>query len=177
MTPMVDVAFLLLTFFMLSTTLSTPQVMEISLPPDSKVSVEVAESNLLTIRVRKDEAVFWNKGKDNPTKITAADVPKVLEQRLRENPKTATLIKIDRDAKYQKLVDLIDELNRPNAAVAAPTASSHPPAAKGRPFRLVYIDFGMVGSVTPANMQELKEIIISTLTLPSSGSYLDFIPW
>ena len=63
MTPMVDVAFLLLTFFMLSTTLSTPQVMEISLPPDSKVNIEVAESNLLTLRVRNDEAVFWNKVK------------------------------------------------------------------------------------------------------------------
>ena len=35
----------------------------------------------------------------------------MLEQRLRENPKIATLIKIDRDAKYQRLVDLIDELN------------------------------------------------------------------
>ena len=111
MTPMVDVAFLLLTFFMLSTTLSTPQVMEISLPPDSKVNIEVAESNLLTLRVRNDEAVFWNKGKDAPQKITASEVPRILEQRLRENPKIATLIKIDRDAKYQKLVDLIDELN------------------------------------------------------------------
>lgn len=111
MTPMVDVAFLLLTFFMLSTTLSTPQVMEISLPPDSKVNVEVAESNLLTIRVRKDETVFWNKGKDVPQKIPGSDIGKILEQRLRENPKIATLIKIDRDAKYQKLVDLIDELN------------------------------------------------------------------
>ncbi|MDP4220997.1 MAG: biopolymer transporter ExbD [Bacteroidota bacterium] len=111
MTPMVDVAFLLLTFFMLSTTLSTPQVMEISLPPDSKVKIEVGESNLLTIRVRKDDAVFWNKGKDAPQKITAAEISKILEQRLRENPKIATLIKIDREAKYQKLVDLIDELN------------------------------------------------------------------
>lgn len=111
MTPMVDVAFLLLTFFMLSTTLNTPQVMEISLPPDSKVEVEVSEKNLLTLIVRKDEAVFWNKGKDAPAKITSAELPKVLEQRLRENPKLATLIKIDREAKYQKLVELIDELN------------------------------------------------------------------
>ena len=111
MTPMVDVAFLLLTFFMLSTTLSTPQVMEISLPPDSKIEVEVSEKNLLTLIVRKDEAVFWNKGKDAPQKITSAELPKILEQKLRENPKLATLIKIDRDAKYQKLVDLIDELN------------------------------------------------------------------
>ncbi len=58
--------------------------------------------------------------------------------------------------------DLIDELNRPNSAVSTPAASRQPPAATSRPFRLVYIDFGMVGSVTPANMRELKEIIIST---------------
>ena len=62
MTPMVDVAFLLLTFFMLATTLLTPQVMEVSLPPDSKVPVQIAESNLLTLRVRKDQTVFWNVG-------------------------------------------------------------------------------------------------------------------
>jgi biopolymer transport protein ExbD len=111
MTPMVDVAFLLLTFFMLSTTLAQPQVMEISLPPDSKANVEIAESNLLTFRVRADEAIFWNKGSEPPVKIKAEEIGKVLEARLRENPKVATLIKIDRDAKYQKLVDLIDELN------------------------------------------------------------------
>lgn len=111
MTPMVDVAFLLLTFFMLTTTFNTPQVMEISLPPDSKVNVEVAQSNLLTLMVRKDEAVFWNVGTNPPVKVTTKEVAQILETQLRQNPKTATLIKIDRDAKYQKLVDLIDDLN------------------------------------------------------------------
>lgn len=111
MTPMVDVAFLLLTFFMYATTFSTPQVMEISLPPDSKVNVEVAQSNLLTLIVRRDDAVFWNVGTNPPAKITLKDVAQILENQLRQNPKTATLIKIDREAKYQKLVDLIDDLN------------------------------------------------------------------
>lgn len=111
MTPMVDVAFLLLTFFMLSTTLAQPQVMEISLPPDQKASIEIGESNLLTIRVRGDEAMFWNKGNEPPAKIESKQLGSVLEARLRENPKIATLIKIDREAKYQMLVDIIDELN------------------------------------------------------------------
>ena len=53
MTPIVDVAFLLLTFFMLTTTMSRPQTMEINLPP-SNTTVEVAESNLLTIRIKED---------------------------------------------------------------------------------------------------------------------------
>ncbi len=111
MTPMVDVAFLLLTFFMLTTTFNTPQVMEVSLPPDSKVNVEVAQSNLLTFRVRKDDVVFWNIGDQPPTKITIKEVQPILEKQLRQNPKTATLIKIDRGAKYQKLIDIIDDLN------------------------------------------------------------------
>src|SRR5947199_2641487 len=75
MTPMVDVAFLLLTFFMLTTTLLTPQVMEITMPPDSKIPVQIAESNLLTLRVRQDRVVFWNMGSEAPQKIAEKDVP------------------------------------------------------------------------------------------------------
>jgi biopolymer transport protein ExbD len=111
MTPMVDVAFLLLTFFMLTTTLLTPQVMEITMPPDSKIPVEIAESNLLTLRIRQDRAVFWNMGTESPQKISESEVPKILKQHLQINPKLSTLIKIDRQAKYQTLVTMIDDLN------------------------------------------------------------------
>lgn len=111
MTPMVDVAFLLLTFFMLATTLTTPQVMEISLPPDSKAQIDIAESNLLTLRVRRDQAVFWNMGNEAPVKVSYEQIKTVLAQHLKVNPKLATLIKIDREAQYQTLVDVIDELN------------------------------------------------------------------
>ena len=53
MTPLVDVAFLLLTFFMMTTVFRKPSTMEINLPPND-VNVEIAESNLLTLRI--DEA-------------------------------------------------------------------------------------------------------------------------
>ena len=111
MTPMVDVAFLLLTFFMLATTLLTPQVMEISLPPDSKVPVQIAESNLLTLRIRKDQVTFWNMGSEAPQKIEMSKVPEILKEHLKLNPKLSTLINIDRNAKYQTLVTMIDDLN------------------------------------------------------------------
>jgi biopolymer transport protein ExbD len=111
MTPMVDVAFLLLTFFMLTTTLLTPQVMEITMPPDSKIPVEIAESNLLTLRIRADMAVFWNMGTEAPQKIAESDVTKILKEHLQINPKLSTLIKIDKKAKYQALVTMVDDLN------------------------------------------------------------------
>ena len=69
MTPLVDVAFLLLTFFMLTTSMSRPQTMEINLPPDTNVKVEIAESNLLTIRVNDKGDIFWNTGIEKPARV------------------------------------------------------------------------------------------------------------
>jgi biopolymer transport protein ExbD len=110
MTPMVDVAFLLLTFFMLTTYFSKPQTMELNLPPDDKVGVEVAESNLLTLRVAQDGAVFWNMGTEPATRIEMKELRKFLKDKNKENPKLITLLKIDRDGKYDMLVRAMDEV-------------------------------------------------------------------
>ncbi len=122
MTPMVDVAFLLLTFFMLTTSMSKPQTMEINLPPKDESGkppiVEVAESNLLTVRVSDDFKVFWNIGFEKPTKVDGTDrkailinLGKLLKDRNAANPKLITLLKIDDKAKYIDMVDIMDELN------------------------------------------------------------------
>jgi biopolymer transport protein ExbD len=110
MTPMVDIAFLLLTFFMLTTTMNKPQAMEINLPPgDAKV--DVAESNLLTLRISENGSVYWNLGNERPTKVTAVELRKVLKEKNSANPKLITLIKVDRKGKYIMMVDIMDELN------------------------------------------------------------------
>lgn len=122
MTPMVDVAFLLLTFFMLTTTMAKPQTMEINLPPNSDVNVEVAESNLLTLRITADPkdtiSVFWNTGIDKPTRLEAktrteriSALERMLKERIKSNPKLITLLKIDGKARYVDMVDIMDKLN------------------------------------------------------------------
>src|SRR3989442_6047052 len=62
MTPMVDVAFLLLIFFMVTTVFRTPQALEINLPPDETVKIEVKESNVLRVFVLPDDRVYWKRG-------------------------------------------------------------------------------------------------------------------
>jgi biopolymer transport protein ExbD len=109
MTPMVDVAFLLLTFFMLTTYFSKPQTMELNLPKDEK-GVEVAESNLLTLRVAPDGVVFWNMGTEPANRIEMKELRKFLKDKNKENPKLITLLKIDRDGKYEYLVKAMDEV-------------------------------------------------------------------
>jgi biopolymer transport protein ExbD len=114
MTPMVDVAFLLLTFFMLTTVFNKPQTMELNLPPDEKATVDVAESSLLTLRMDQDGTLFWNVGSEPPQKLAFTELRSTLIQRSQANPKLITLVKVHRDGNYKMMVDIMDELNLAN---------------------------------------------------------------
>lgn len=109
LTPLVDVAFLLLTFFMFTTTMSRPQTMEINLPPDPNAKVEIAESNLLTLRVNAKGDVFWNYGIESPKRIEGSALRAFLAEKRSANPKMTALLKIDREGKYEMMVNMIDD--------------------------------------------------------------------
>ncbi len=109
MTPMVDVAFLLLIFFMVTTVFRRPLAMEVNLPePDAKV--EVPESNVVSIYVDKDESMFVKAGKAGIEPITWQDLRPNLEAAEAENPDTIFLVKIHRQARYEPMVDMMDML-------------------------------------------------------------------
>jgi biopolymer transport protein ExbD len=116
MTPLVDVAFLLLTFFMLTTSMVRPQTMEINLPPDPEAKVEMAESNLLTLRVDENSAFFVVMGNPDlnvPEKKQFADLRNYFRDKS-SNPKLTVLVRIDRKCKYSTMVNIMDELNLAN---------------------------------------------------------------
>jgi biopolymer transport protein ExbD len=109
MTPMVDIAFLLLIFFMVTTVFRAPQAMEVNRPPkDAKV--EVAESNVMVMLVDKDERIFWRFGEEPLQSISKRDLARHFKEHLAANPKLTILIKLHREAKYEVMVDLMDEL-------------------------------------------------------------------
>jgi len=68
-TPLVDMIMLLLTFFMLATTLSKPQTMEISMPTKDKVKIEeqneVKASEAFTIYLGPNHKVYYYEGLPN----------------------------------------------------------------------------------------------------------------
>jgi len=113
MTPMVDIAFLLLTFFMLTTVFRAPQTMELNMPP-SDVKIEIAESNLMTLRIMNDGTIFWNIGVETPQKVGMNDLRKLLLEQNKQNSKLVTLVKVDRKGKYYLMVDILDELQLAN---------------------------------------------------------------
>jgi len=70
MTPMVDLACLLLTFFMLTTAFSKPKVMEIVLPEKKKdtKAPEISKGRVLNIILTADDKVYWYNGLADPRK-------------------------------------------------------------------------------------------------------------
>src|SRR3954453_12040501 len=69
MTPMVDLAFLLLTFFILATTLSKPKTMELVMPEKPKpedIPPKVNEKKVMTILLAKNNQIVWYTGITDP---------------------------------------------------------------------------------------------------------------
>jgi biopolymer transport protein ExbD len=82
-TPMVDLGFLLITFFMLTTTMIKPQTMELAMPSKEKVKPseqnQVKASRAVTIVLGKNNKIFyWIGQHDAKTKtdpeVTASDI-------------------------------------------------------------------------------------------------------
>jgi biopolymer transport protein ExbD len=78
MTPMVDLACLLLTFFMLTTAFNKPKIMEIVLPEPPKkgdpAPPKIPGNRALTIILDENNRVFWYAGNANPLKPPLPEV-------------------------------------------------------------------------------------------------------
>ena len=127
MTPMVDVAFLLLTFFMLTTSFRPPEEVQISLP-SSHSAIKLPESKVMLISIGKDDRVFL--GFDSPkmmgkifgeenrlrtsVEVPTKDLANLLVQARIANPGLFTVVKGDKDAEYGVTEDVMNILQKTN---------------------------------------------------------------
>jgi biopolymer transport protein ExbD len=106
MTPMVDVAFLLLIFFMSTSQFDPPQKVPISIP-DSHSNLKVPESDVLILGISKDNQLLWQLGK-NPQQFTdLANLPQLVLDQRRRNPRLRVAIKSDKDSNYGTMEDVM----------------------------------------------------------------------
>jgi biopolymer transport protein ExbD len=109
MTPMVDVAFLLLIFFMVTTVFRTPKALEINLPPKD-IKQDVAQSKTLTLRILADGRLYWRAGDAPFTRSDVGHVKDVLAPFAGQTEKIV-IVKVDRDADFENMVNMLDELH------------------------------------------------------------------
>ena len=130
MTPMVDLAFLLLTFFMLTTTFAKPNVMQISMPvppPKDEEQPPLKASNALTVILGPNDKVFYydglvREGEQLPELVTTDFSDKGIRKHLKErntNPKLFVMIKPLKEARYKNMVDILDEMTITNTGAYA----------------------------------------------------------
>ncbi|AFR35532.1 ExbD/TolR family protein [Riemerella anatipestifer] len=127
MTPMVDLGFLLITFFMFTTTFSKPNVMDLGLPakPDKDAPkpppTEIDLSNSISLIIGKDNKIFYhqsdkeglNEGTLQETTYDKDGITKVIEdakKRAKDVTKFTVIIKPTDDAVYKNFVDVLDEM-------------------------------------------------------------------
>jgi biopolymer transport protein ExbD len=117
MTPMVDLGFLLITFFIFTTTMSQPTAMNLFMPKDVDKPEEqnkVKESGAFTIMLGKEDVVYYYEGLD-PTKIQTATFKTIRDEIIRKKQSTnpedlVVIIKPTADATYKNTVDILDEM-------------------------------------------------------------------
>jgi biopolymer transport protein ExbD len=139
LTPMVDLGFLLITFFIFTTTMSKPKTMEINMPVDDKEIKEedknkVKDYTAMTVLLSRDHRVYYYLGMANdplnPPKVEVTyfqnkngirdAIIKLREDVYAErnsgapgrNPKDepVIIIKPDTTCKFEDVVNILDEM-------------------------------------------------------------------
>jgi biopolymer transport protein ExbD len=117
MTPMVDLAFLLLTFFILTSTFNKSKTMEVTMPdkvdkPEEQTKIN--ENDILNLVLAENDKIYYWTGLTPPAEVTNYSkdgVRKILIDRIRANPKLMVLIKPKDESRYNNMVDILDEMD------------------------------------------------------------------
>ena len=120
LTPMVDLGFLLITFFVFTTTLSQPTAMKLNLPKDTDDPEEqnkAKESGALTLMLSKDRTVYYYEGilKTDGSNFKTTNFQGlrqvILDKKRSTNPSDLVIvIKPDPQSTLRDMVDVLDEM-------------------------------------------------------------------
>jgi biopolymer transport protein ExbD len=117
MTPMVDLAFLLITFFMLTTTFGKPQAMQVNMPDktDNNDIAPVPASKAFTIILAEGDKVFYysgyNASEAEETDYSSNGIRKVVMDKIESINDLIIVIKPSAKSRYKNLVDILDEMD------------------------------------------------------------------
>jgi biopolymer transport protein ExbD len=128
MTPMVDVAFLLLIFFMCTTQFKPPEKDKITLP-ESNSEAKSPESDIITVAVTAPKpefggqsgvrVIYMQRGQEvsrlMPPETIKSDMGLVLSNARAANPRARIIVKMDKDAHYGIMADMMSALQEAKA--------------------------------------------------------------
>tara|TARA_Y100001970_G_C14188075_1_gene833743 strand:- start:1080 stop:1481 length:402 start_codon:yes stop_codon:yes gene_type:complete len=116
---MADIAFLLLVFFLVTTTISMDKGISLVLPSEGN-ELEVNKKNIINILMNESGKILMD---DAPTKLKA--LKSIIEKRLANNPNLIFSVQTHPRTKYQDYLNVLDQLKE---AKATKISIANPPA-------------------------------------------------
>ena len=107
---MADIAFLLLVFFLVTTTISMDKGISLVLPSEGN-ELEVNRKNIVNILMNEGGKVLLD---DKPTKVNA--ISGIVERKLSENPNLIFSVQTHPRTKYQDYLNVLDQLKEAKAS-------------------------------------------------------------
>ena len=116
---MADIAFLLLVFFLVTTTISMDKGISLVLPSEGN-EMEVNKTNIVNILVNESGKVLLD---DKPTRLK--DIKSIAERRIFQNNKVIFSVQTHPRTKYQVYIKVLDQLK---SAKAQKISIANPPS-------------------------------------------------
>ena len=121
LTPMVDLGFLLITFFVFTTTMNQATAMNMNEPKDDPENQQkVKNSGAMTLLLGKNDQVYYYFGELSPTEASTQfrssnfkDIRDVILTKKKSTPigDLMYIIKSDKDATFKNAIDVLDEMS------------------------------------------------------------------
>jgi biopolymer transport protein ExbD len=105
-----DIVFLLLVFFLVTTSIDTEKGLDLVLPPPGNVEIKIPKKNLANMLVNAQGQVLLD-GKE----INIRDIARIIKQKIAENDKLVISLKTDADTDYQTYITVLDQLKKAGA--------------------------------------------------------------
>jgi biopolymer transport protein ExbD len=112
---MADIAFLLLIFFLVTTTFPKDKGLAIVLP-ESGETQEIRQRNILHLIIMPNGIVDVKRGESQQVQqMRAAQIEALWRDAVTENPNVIAAVKTHPDASYEFMIDVLDALKSANA--------------------------------------------------------------
>lgn len=105
-----DIVFLLLIFFLVTTTIDAEKGLDLVLPPAQSEELKMAPENIANLLIN----AAGNVAIDNQI-VEIRDITRIIKERLQANPILVVSVKTDKLTKYDVYLDVIDKLKKAEA--------------------------------------------------------------
>lgn len=176
-TPMVDLGFLLITFFMLTTSMNQPKTMEITFPVDDKEIVDppkIDEKRVITIILGEENRIYYYYGLESINMLTTNysknGIRKILlEKNLEKNPRADSIPILKEQVKTRVITDSVYkarviDIKKQSGSLIVMIKAKDESSYKNMIDIIDEMSICNIGSYSIVDLQDIEKEILSKVT-------------